>query len=111
MEGHTAYACYDTFRVENETAGYKLEVSGYSGTAGDSMRFNNQMQFSTFDRDSIANCNRIYPGGWWHNIAVCTLLNPNGIMGTNLDQQNNVFYNTFANYDPLKQFEMHIIKK
>ena len=45
-----------TSRVEGEDKGYKLYISGYTGTAGDSMaggkRTNNGMKFSTRDRDN-----------------------------------------------------------
>ncbi|XP_035689136.1 angiopoietin-related protein 1-like [Branchiostoma floridae] len=46
------YAEYSTFRVSGESDGYRLHISGYSGTAGDSMTYNNGHRFSTVDRDN-----------------------------------------------------------
>ena len=58
-------------RVEDEDQGYRLHISGYSGTAGDGMaRSHNGMKFSTRDRDNDkqgSNCARIYNGAWWFN--------------------------------------------
>ena len=62
-------------RVEAEDQGYLLHISGYSGTAGDSMTASgagnlNGMKFSTWDRDNdnwSSNCAQKYKGGWWFN--------------------------------------------
>ena len=59
------------FRIEAEDQGYMLHISGYSGTAGDSMSYNNVMKFSTLDRDNdkySKNCAQDYKGGWWFNV-------------------------------------------
>jgi len=49
------YAKYSTFRVLDETYGYKLEVAGYSGNAGyDAFGLrHNGLKFSTYDRDNV----------------------------------------------------------
>ena len=58
-----------SYRVEDEDQGYRLHISGYSGTAGDSMAYNNGKKFTTRDRDndkwSSVNCAQHYKGGWW----------------------------------------------
>ncbi|MCL4147130.1 UNVERIFIED_CONTAM: hypothetical protein GTU68_064355 [Idotea baltica] len=46
------YAEYSEFSVSGESDNYRLAISGYSGNAGDSMEYHNQMQFSTKDRDN-----------------------------------------------------------
>ncbi|XP_078702579.1 uncharacterized protein LOC144928221 [Branchiostoma floridae x Branchiostoma belcheri] len=69
------YAQYTTFRVAGESDEYRLTVSGYSGTAGDSMtdyHSNNGQMFSTVDRDNDGgsghHCAQQYgQGGWWYN--------------------------------------------
>ncbi|XP_078594568.1 fibrinogen-like protein 1 isoform X2 [Branchiostoma floridae x Branchiostoma japonicum] len=76
-EGNTAYAEYNTFRLSDERHKYRLEIYGYSGTAGDAMTGsdpNNGAPFSTLDRDndgySGISCAAGYggQGGWWfHN--------------------------------------------
>ena len=76
---------YWSFKIGDERNDkYRLEVSGYSGDAGDSLQYegdwngnerlgeyyHNGMKFSTFDQDndlSIANCAYHVLGGWWHN--------------------------------------------
>ena len=85
------FANYESFSVSNETDGYRLRVSGYSGTAGDAFnvsvsqeegrsfsfapiyRLNNGMRFSTIDRDNDGNfmthCAARYNGGWWYFIG------------------------------------------
>ncbi|XP_060579294.1 fibrinogen C domain-containing protein 1-like [Ruditapes philippinarum] len=51
FEGNSAYAKYSKFKIYPEEDNYKLEVSGYSGTARDALRYHNGMMFSTYDRD------------------------------------------------------------
>jgi len=70
------YAEYSTFRVLDETYGYKLEVAGYSGNAGfDALRPHDGMMFTTYDRDNdlyIYNCAAYWGGGFWYrNCARC----------------------------------------
>lgn len=87
--GDTAYAQYDRFYVEGEDEGYRLHVSGYRGTAGDSLgnegkadNFTaNGMMFTTHDEDHDTsheiNCAKYWKiGGWWFNR--CSWANLNG---------------------------------
>ncbi|XP_078573045.1 fibrinogen-like protein 1 [Branchiostoma floridae x Branchiostoma japonicum] len=77
------YAEYSTFRVSGESDGYRLHISGYSGTAGDSMTgdySNNGRRFSTVDRDndgsSSTHCSQRWgQGGWWFWSCGVSLLN------------------------------------
>ena len=45
------YAKYGKFKIGDEQAQYRLEVGSYSGTAGDSLTYHNNMAFSTKDKD------------------------------------------------------------
>ena len=47
------FAHYDRFRIGSEDEGYVVTVSGYNGTAGDSLSFTDKTKFSTrnFDLD------------------------------------------------------------
>ena len=59
-----------SYRVEDEDQGYRLHISGYSGTAGDSLDYHNGRKFSTRDRDNdkdSGSCAQIYKGAWWFN--------------------------------------------
>ena len=74
FEGYSAYAQYSSFTVGDSVSKYTLSVSGYSGTAGDSLAYQNGHKFSTRDQDNDAdshtgsNCAQAYIGAWWYNI-------------------------------------------
>ena len=79
---NTRYARYTTFTVGNATTDYRLQVSGYSGTAGDGMSYSSGKRFSTKDRDhdthprSSFDCAAFRKSPWWFDS--CTLANLNG---------------------------------
>ncbi|XP_053387297.1 uncharacterized protein LOC123543147 [Mercenaria mercenaria] len=79
FEGNKAYAKYSKFKVYPEEDKYKLEVSGYSGNAGDSLKYHNGMAFTTFDNDndkhSSLNCAIYYHGAWWYKTCYHSNLN------------------------------------
>ena len=71
---HQSQSCVQNIlyvlRVEDEEQGYRLNVSGFSGTAGDSLKVHNQMKFTTKDVDNDThsmNCATCcgYKSGWW----------------------------------------------
>jgi ficolin len=78
FEGNSAFAKYSKFKIYPKEYNYKLEVSGYSGTARDALRYHNGMMFSTYDRDhdtSFLNCVEIYHGAWWYKDCLNANLN------------------------------------
>eukprot|EP00794_Sanderia_malayensis_P019236 gene19236-21164_t len=80
--GNVAYhALYGKFEIGSESDGYRLTIGGYSGNAGDSLAYHNNMKFSTIDRDNDGhpnlNCAQVYNGGWWYN--GCHYSNLNGL--------------------------------
>ena len=90
--GNTAHASYSTFYIGGSTTDYRLHLSGYNGTAGDSLAMDhsgyipnsnhNLMKFSTKDKDNdqdSRNCAAQYNGGWWYN--KCYYSNLNGRYG------------------------------
>uniref|UniRef100_A0A3P8T427 Fibrinogen C-terminal domain-containing protein n=1 Tax=Amphiprion percula TaxID=161767 RepID=A0A3P8T427_AMPPE len=84
----TGYAHYPIFSVDSEERQYTLTVSGYTGTAGDSMKYHNGRPFSTRDKDPDPlgiHCARAYMGGWWYKN--CYKTNLNGLYGTNSNNQ------------------------
>ncbi|XP_026876204.2 tenascin isoform X2 [Electrophorus electricus] len=83
-----AYAEYSSFSVDTAKKHYMLRVSGYSGTAGDSMKYHDRRPFSTWDRDPqpfITRCAMSYRGGWWYRN--CHESNLNGLYNTHTNHQ------------------------
>ena len=87
FKGEKKYAYYNFFMVGNADSNYKLQVAGYSGTAGDSILYGssdnghylNGMPFSAHDRDNDQvsgkfNCASTY-SPWWHKNCMCSTLN------------------------------------
>ncbi|KAK0061499.1 BpFREP16.1, partial [Biomphalaria pfeifferi] len=77
------FAQYENFKVLSETEKYKLEIGKYSGNAGDSLLNQDNMFFSTFDKDNdkeIRNCAATFSGAWWYN--ACHRSNLNGKWGS-----------------------------
>ncbi|KAM9785743.1 angiopoietin-related protein 7 [Neosynchiropus ocellatus] len=78
--GETRYAEYGFFTVSNELNSYKLLLANYSGNAGDSLRYHNNTNFSTMNKDNdkcVDNCASLRKGGYWYNC--CTDSNLNGV--------------------------------
>jgi len=80
FDGNKKYAEYRTFYIDGENDNYRLHVSSYSGTAGDSFSYQNGMEFSTKDRDNdkygLGSCSQDNQGAWWYNY--CHYSNLNG---------------------------------
>ncbi|XP_052078434.1 fibrinogen-like protein 1 isoform X2 [Mytilus californianus] len=99
-DGTEKYAEYSNFRVEDELNKYMLNISGYSGTAGDSLinvRYHgvaNRQFFSTYDRDNdgakYGNCANDNKGGWWYN--QCYRASLNDMIGGKIDWIVNMGY-------------------
>ncbi|XP_070407741.1 tenascin-N [Nothobranchius furzeri] len=84
----TAYAHYASFSMASEEKNYTLTVSGYTGTAGDSMKYHNGRPFSARDKEPDPlgiHCARAYMGGWWYKN--CYKANLNGVYGSNSNNQ------------------------
>jgi len=105
------FANYASFKLYAEPENYKLQVSGYSGTAGDSLiAHHNNMPFSTFDRDndrhSPYNCAQHYHGAWWYN--ACHSSNLNGPWGNNHTSDGVTWYSVTHGYEHMEFTEMKI---
>ena len=67
--GNKAYEEYKSASIDGEDDSYRVHVSSYSGTAGDSFSLENGMQFSTKNRDHDTydkNCATEFHGAWWY---------------------------------------------
>ena len=80
-EGATASAAYSSFSVGDPASGFRLSVSGYTGTAGDSLDYSNGQRFTTRDKDQDShprnNCAVQFKGAWWYKS--CHKSNLNGL--------------------------------
>ncbi|XP_052818121.1 ficolin-2-like [Mya arenaria] len=108
-DGQTAYAHYSNFKIGPESDNYRLHVSGYSGTAGDSLSGSSSglnghggHVFSTKDRDATTSaCTSRYHGAWWYN--ACHVSNLNGDYG-------NTLYGQGLNWDSWKGYYVSLVK-
>ena len=107
--GSKAYAKYGKFNISDEQAQYRLEVGSYSGTAGDSLTYHNNMAFSTKDRDNdkdSKHCAVEFTGAWWYKY--CHWSNLNGqYLGDKRDARGARWYN-FRDSLSLKFTEMKL---
>ncbi|XP_063438443.1 fibrinogen C domain-containing protein 1-B-like [Mytilus trossulus] len=86
FNGTLKYAEYGTFNVSDENSNFTLTIDDYTGNLGDAMHNNNNMMFSTSDKDNdqrLTTCVSAtgWQGGWWFNgesNKVCSLSNLNG---------------------------------
>ncbi|XP_033986261.1 microfibril-associated glycoprotein 4-like [Trematomus bernacchii] len=79
-EGGKADAKYSSFSIDSENHGYELHLGKFTGNAGDSLTFQNNMKFTTFDRDQDTdsiNCALTFLGGFWY--SKCHHANPTGL--------------------------------
>jgi len=111
-DGNKAYAEYRTFYIDGENDNYKLHVSSYSGTAGDSFSYHNGMQFSTTDRDndkSGSNCASHYHSAWWFSACFETNLNGKYLNGPHKTSWRGViWYHYKGDSNSLKKTEMKV---
>ena len=109
FSGEFAYANYTNFRLKDSSTDYKLDVSGYSGTAGDGLTYNNGQRFSTRDKDHTnTNCCAERKSGWWHD--ECTWVNFNGLY-LNKDDWSALMWYQFKSSNGMKTVEMKIRPK
>ncbi|XP_043072301.1 fibrinogen-like protein A isoform X1 [Drosophila grimshawi] len=81
FDNEIRYAHYSSFSIGSEDDAYKLKDLGeFAGDAGDALKMNLNMKFTTFDRDNdkrgFDNCSIERQGGWWFN--QCARSNLNG---------------------------------
>ncbi|CAL4121151.1 unnamed protein product, partial [Meganyctiphanes norvegica] len=79
-DGETRWAKYSHFSIASAEDNYRINITGYSGDAGDAMDDNNGAAFSTPERDNDAhtwlNCASVWNGGgWWYESCGAAQLN------------------------------------
>ena len=80
FEGATKHVIYDSFKILDSSREYQIQVSGYKGNVGDSLRYHSGMNFTTKDEDNDKsesfNCADLHKGAWWYK--ACHESNLNG---------------------------------
>ncbi|CAL8142462.1 unnamed protein product [Orchesella dallaii] len=115
--GEKRYANYHYFKISNASDLYRINVSGYSGNAGDSLIRHNGMAFSTPDRDHDTDprrhCAKMYFSGWWY--YACFESNLNGLYLSENDSNGTYGFGTgmiwqhwMGTYSSLKHVEIKI---
>ncbi|CAC5400102.1 Ryncolin-4,Angiopoietin-related protein 7,Angiopoietin-related protein 1,Ficolin-3,Ficolin-1-B,Techylectin-5A,Ficolin-2,Ryncolin-1,Tenascin-R,Fibrinogen-like protein 1,Angiopoietin-1,Fibrinogen C domain-containing protein 1-A,Ryncolin-3,Tenascin,Fibroleukin,Fibrinogen C domain-containing protein 1,Techylectin-like protein,Ryncolin-2,Techylectin-5B,Angiopoietin-related protein 2,Angiopoietin-2,Microfibril-associated glycoprotein 4,Ficolin-1-A,Ficolin-1,Fibrinogen C domain-containing protein 1-B,Angiopoietin len=121
FEGNWRYAEYSVFSIGNATTNYILNISGYCGTAGDSMGranhgLHNGMMFSTKDMKndyaSSGPCGVLFKGAWWFNRCHNSNLNGEYLGGIHSTQGHGIVWKTWkGEYYSLKSSKMMIKRK
>ena len=117
FEGNSAYAQYTTFSVGDSSSKYILTVSGYSGTAGDSLTglwygTHNLSRFSTRDQDNdicSCSCAQSHKGAWWYFSCHGSNLNALYLRGSHSSNADGVNWITWKGFQySLKFTEMKL---
>ena len=113
LEYHDGLKCYskfNTFIIGDEASKYQLTISGYSGTAGDSLKRANGSPFLTYDNDYLNWASTVYRGGWWH--VGDDYANLNGVMEDMTTDNHGVYWYSHSTKrcEMLKRTEMRLIK-
>ena len=112
FNGNEKYAKYRTFSVGDNDDKFRLTVSGYSGTTGDSLTVDNNQPFSTKDQDNdddSRHCAQSFTGGWWYKNCGYSNLNGGYYSGPNSPRWKGVFwYHWKGYYYSLKATEMKV---
>ncbi|GBO23350.1 Techylectin-5B, partial [Araneus ventricosus] len=74
-KGEKGFALYQNFTLTS--GNYTINISGYSGDAGDAMWRQNNFAFSTKDKGNTERAQRL-KGGWWYEDSGVAC-HPNGV--------------------------------
>ena len=106
--GNTAYAQFGEFTVAGEIDKYKLTVSAFSGTAGDSLKDHDGSSFTTWDNDNskTGKCGSNGKSGWW--FKRCGPSNLNGVHSGTAADRRGIRWFSWKGDQPLKGAVMKI---
>ncbi|KAF6031753.1 hypothetical protein EB796_009960 [Bugula neritina] len=106
-----AYAKYSSFNIGDESTKFKLSVSGYTGTAGDSLgNVHNGKRFTAKSQDydtwGSGNCAVKAHGAWWYENCHSSNLNGRYYYSSQNTHVDGVVWRHFKELHPLKATEM-----
>ncbi|XP_049542160.1 ficolin-2-like [Anopheles darlingi] len=112
-DGNKTYAKYDLFEIGGESQLYELtNITGYTGSAGDSLSGEKGMKFSTLDSDNDSwsgNCAVTYTGAWWYGSCHRSNLNGKYLQGETHEYATGMVWYSFRGYHySLKSAKMMI---
>ena len=114
FSGNTAFAEYSNFAIGDASTNYRLSIGAFFGTAGDSLGWNANMAFSSYNQDHDTyeeydgSCAVAWSGAWWY--ASCGASNLNGLYlgASKNDKTGMVWWMWKSDYEVLKKSEMKI---
>ena len=101
FDGVKRFARYSFFSVGNAQTKYRLNIAGYTGTAGDALKVHNGRAFSTFDQDNDLNhknCAVKFKGAWWYRSCHESNLNGQYLSGSHTSYADGVNWKPFKGY-------------
>ncbi|XP_076080113.1 techylectin-5B-like [Mytilus galloprovincialis] len=106
FDGNHRYAEYTQFSISDESSGFKLQISDYTGDAGDALAYHNGYMFTTKDKNNM-DCSKTYKGAWWYNACHYSNLNGQYLTGTHASFADGVnWYQWRGYYYSLKSTRM-----
>ncbi|XP_074611854.1 microfibril-associated glycoprotein 4-like [Acropora palmata] len=112
FDGKVVFAEYSIFKVTDGSDKYRLLIGGYSGTAGDSMAYHNEMQFSTKDQKNdlwSSSCAKTFKGAWWYKTCHRSNLNRQYLGGHHDTFADGINWKAFRGFKySLKRSEMKL---
>jgi hypothetical protein len=110
--GATGYAKYAGFKVATAADAYRISLTYSGGTIGDSLTYQNGMQFSTQDVDHDLypqNCAVTFHGAWWYNSCHQSNLNGGYLNGVHTSYADGMEWNTWTGqYESMVKTEMKV---
>ena len=112
FERNMRFAKYSTFSIGDSVSKFRLTVSGYSGTAGDSLSYHSNHPFSTRDQDNDSgsgHCAQCHTAAWWYNTCSHSSLNGGYYLGPNSPSKKGIFWRSWKGESySLKVTEMKV---
>ncbi|XP_055943293.1 techylectin-5B-like isoform X2 [Argiope bruennichi] len=108
VRGERRFAKYKSFHIDDESQNYTLHISGYSGDAGDGMKYHDGQEFSAKDRGNYRAAVAL-KGSWW--IFEWAYVHLNGFYDPGMDDFQAIHWYKWLENEGLAFCEMKIRKR